>query len=165
MGEGNVLTPVILFTGEGVPSQKGWDRSVWSEAGWVSGQGDGAWSGGCLVRGVSHFSKGWSPIFQTGGSPIFVKIGAPPPTPTEPFHVLCQFLTLPIQEYCQCAVGTHPTGMHTCFDSMFEYVVGFMLGKTFYLNSFALLLIGQSPQGDRNARRNVYWPTYKLYRR
>ena len=87
--------------------------------------------GGCLVRwvssqgvpgqrGVSHFSEGRSPIFQrgishfsegrstifqrgvsylgVGGSPILEKMGD----------------TLPIREYGQCTVGTHPTGMHSC---------------------------------------------------
>ena len=61
----------------------------------------GTWSRGgvCGQRGVS--GQGGLPFSLKMGDPTSQKWETPAPT---------------VQEYCQCAVGTHPTGMHSFID-------------------------------------------------
>ena len=69
---------------------------------------------GCLVRGGGCCLVRWGLPFFRGGLPFF-KSGLPFFRWGLPFSLKWETPTppSPIQEYGQCAVGTHPTGMHT----------------------------------------------------
>ena len=140
MAEGSVFTVVChtFCLGGG---------GVWSEGG-VSHFSEGGLPffrrGLPFFRGVSHFSQGSPhfleedfsegvfpffagalPFFRV--SPIFQRQGLPFSEGVSHFtegvfHFSENTRPPPIREYGQCAVGTHPTGMHTCYLCMYNFV-------------------------------------------
>ena len=106
MGVSNFSEGVLQFLG-GSPIFQGVTPNLGGVLQFSGGGGSSKFSGGwSKFGGSSNFSGGVPPNFRggaflqifRGGSPIFRGVGG-----------------LQFSEYGQRSVGTHPTGMHSCF--------------------------------------------------
>ena len=115
MGQGNKFTGVCLSTRGGCLTQifgGGVCSKFWGGRVWPKFSGGGVWP---------KFTGGSAPNFRGGeGSEIFFSFFFQfifPPKNSSGMHNLPP---PPTPRDGQCAAGTHPTGMHSCFYFVFE---------------------------------------------